>query len=82
MLHFFSHKGVQKECNKLQEVVRVKKRKKKDMQDKMVCFHLLQCLLLNSGVRGWEGYIILLSSSKSHFTPLHQIIFSIKRYRK
>lgn len=38
MLHFFSHKGVQKECNKLQEVVRVKKGKK-DRQDKMVCFH-------------------------------------------
>lgn len=51
MLHFFSHKGVQKECNKLQEVVRVKKGKK-DRQDKMVCFHLLQCVLLNSGVRG------------------------------
>lgn len=51
MLHFFSHKGVQKECNKLQEVVRVKKGKK-DRQDKMVCFHLLQYLLLNSGVRG------------------------------
>lgn len=29
MLHFFSHKGVQKECNTLQEVARVYKRKKR-----------------------------------------------------
>lgn len=58
MLHFFSHKGVQKECNKLQEVVRVKKGKK-DRQDKMVCFHLLQCLLLKQWSKGVGGLYYL-----------------------
>lgn len=38
MLHFFSHKGVQKECNKLQEVVRVKKGKKKTGKTKWCVF--------------------------------------------
>lgn len=36
MLHFFSHKGVQKECNKLQEVVRVKKGKKRQARQNSV----------------------------------------------